>query len=108
MPTNQNLIHACDRALAGITEVKANAVKLMQLENEIKRAEQTLAGLQAQAAQIKPLITRTEELDQRIRAKRSELADLEAVIAKKHADHGAVENALRDLRKKISGDPQHA
>jgi len=42
MPTKQDdLIFACDRALAGITEVKTNAVRLAQLEQQIKAAEGT-------------------------------------------------------------------
>jgi chromosome segregation ATPase len=96
-----------DRGLQALAEVKAHVVKLANLEVEIRQAESTLAGLNAKAEQVKTLVPQVERLDQQIRAKRSELADLDAVIAKKHADHGAVTSALRDLRKQISGDPSH-
>jgi chromosome segregation ATPase len=109
MPTKQDdLIFACDRALAGITEVKANAVRLAQLDQQITAAESRLALLQGQIQAAEKLAPQLEEMDRRIRAKRVELGELELVIAKKHEDHGAVTNALRDLRKQISGDPQHA
>jgi hypothetical protein len=62
--TNQDLIHACDRARQGIDEVKANAVRLVQLESEVKRAEQALAGLKGKIAQAEPLTKQIDELDQ--------------------------------------------
>jgi hypothetical protein len=56
MPTtNQELVLACDRALQGINEVKQNAVRLAQLEQQIKQAEGTLAGLNGKIEQAKKL-----------------------------------------------------
>jgi predicted nucleic acid-binding Zn-ribbon protein len=108
MPTNQDLVFACDRALAGIQEVKANAIRLAQLAQQITEAENKLRALEGQVEAAKQIAPQLEQFDQLIRSKRSELADLDAAIAKKHADHGAVTSALRDLRKQISGDPTHA
>jgi chromosome segregation ATPase len=109
MPTtNQDLTMIADRGLSALSEIKANAVQLAQLAQQIREAQSTLAALEANIAQVKPMAVQIEELDQRIRQKRSELADLDAAIAKKHADHGSITSALRDLRKQISGDPQHA
>jgi len=108
MPSNQDLIHACDRALAGIQEVKANAVRLAQLAQQITEAENRLRTLEGQIEAAKQLAPQIEQFEELIRSRRVELADLEAAVAKKHQDHGAVTAALRDLRKQISGDPQHA
>jgi chromosome segregation ATPase len=109
MPTtNQDLTMIADRGLSALSEIKANAVQLAQLGQQIREAQSTLARLQAEIAQATPMVAQIEELDQRIRVKRSELADLDATIAKKHQDHGAVTSALRDLRKQLSGDATHA
>lgn len=102
MPTHQDLIHACDRAREGIDEVKANATRLVQLESEVKRAEQTLAGLNAQIAQVQPMIAQIEELNQRIKTKRHELAELELQISKKSVEHGTIDGELRSLMKRAS------
>jgi predicted nucleic acid-binding Zn-ribbon protein len=108
MPSNKDLVFACDRGLAGIQEVKQNAVQLAQLEQQIKEAEAKLAGAKGQIESAKKLAPQLEQLDNQIRAKRSELAELDLTIARKHQDHGAITSALRDLRKQITGDPSHA
>jgi chromosome segregation ATPase len=108
MPSNQDLQMIADRGLSALNEIKANAVQLAQLGQQIREAQSTLAGLQGQIEAAKKLAPQLEQFDGILRAKRVELADLEATIAKKHADHGAVDSALRDLRKQISGDPSHA
>lgn len=99
--TNQEMVFACDRALAGIQEVKTNAAKLMQMESEIKRAEQTLAGLNAQIENAKRLAAEVQQVDQQIRTRRSELADLDAQIARKHEAHGKIDGDLRSIQKRI-------
>jgi chromosome segregation ATPase len=101
MSTNQNLIHSCDRATAGIAEVRQNGAKLMQLDSEVKRAEQALAGLNAQIENAKRLAAEAQHVDQQIRAKRSELADLDAQIARKHEAHGKIDGDLRSIQKRI-------
>ena len=108
MATHKELQAICDRGLSALAEVKQHVITLANLDGEIVRAETTLRGLQAQAEQVQPMIAEIEGLDQRIRAKRSELATLEAAIAKGNEQHGAVVSKLRDLRKQISGDPTHA
>jgi predicted nucleic acid-binding Zn-ribbon protein len=108
MATLQDLTMITDRGLQALAEVKQHVVKLANLEVEIKRAESTLAGLNGQIEAAKQLAPQLEQFDQLIRSKRSELADLQAAVAKGHEQHGAVVSALRDLRKQISGDPQHA
>lgn len=107
-PTTQNVIHDLARAKASLQACEAHGTRLMQLEADVERAKQTLAGLQAQAAQVQPMVAQIEDLDQRIRQKKLELANLEQAIAKGNEQHGAVVSKLRDLRKQISGDPQHA
>jgi predicted nucleic acid-binding Zn-ribbon protein len=106
--TNQDLVNSCDRALAGINEVKANAVRLAQLEQQVQAAESKLAAQNAKLEQRKSQEAQIEQLDQTIRAKRVELADVEAEVARKHKLHGDIESQLRDLRKRVSGDPTHA
>jgi hypothetical protein len=108
MPTNQDLIHACDRALAGIQEVKANAVQLAQLAQQIREAQSTLAALEANIAQVKPMVAQVEELDQRIKLKRHELAELELQISKKSVEHGTIDGELRNLMKRASSLVQSA
>jgi chromosome segregation ATPase len=103
-----DLIFACDGVLAAVTEGKNNAVRLAQLGQQIQAAQGTLAALQGQIEQAKKGAAELEKLDQQIRARRSELADLDAIIQKKHLDHGSITSALRDLRKQITGDRQHA
>jgi len=61
--TNQDLILACDRALQGINEVKANAVQLAQLAQQVREAQSTLAGLRAEIAQAQPMAAKIEQLD---------------------------------------------
>ena len=102
MPTTQDVIHSLNRSKAGIEEGLQNAAKLMQLEGEIKRTEQTLAGLQAQVAQVNPMVAQIEELDQRIKLKRHELAELELQISKKSVEHGTIDGELRSLMKRAS------
>jgi chromosome segregation ATPase len=79
---------------------RPHAIRAAQLEAEVKRAEQTLAGLQGQIAKVQPLVAEIEDLNQRIRTKRSELADLESVIAKKHEQHGSIDAELGALVKR--------
>ena len=105
--TSQEVIHACDRAIAGAQELKSAATQMQQSDQQIREKQSILASLEGKIAQAKQLASQVEQVDQQIRARRSELADLEATIAKKHADHGAVENKLRDLRKALSGNLQH-
>jgi chromosome segregation ATPase len=100
MPSNQDLIFACDRALAGIQEVKANAVQLQQLAQQIREAQSTLAGLHAEIAQARPMAAQIEELDQRVKLKRHELAELELQISKKSVEHGTIDAELGALVKR--------
>jgi FtsZ-binding cell division protein ZapB len=79
-------------------EVKANVVRLVQLESEVKRAEQTLAGLNAQIENAKKLAAEVQQVDQQIRTKRCELADLDAQIARKHEAHGKIDGDLRSIQ----------
>jgi CII-binding regulator of phage lambda lysogenization HflD len=105
--STQDLIHSLNRSKAGVEEGLQHATKLLQLEGEVKRAEQTLAGLQAKIAQATPLAAQVEEFDQRIKAKRHELAQVELEVSRKSVEHGTIEGKLRDLRKQISGNLQH-
>jgi hypothetical protein len=89
-----------DRGLQALTEVKAHVVKLANLEVEIKHAEQTLAGLQAQIAQVNPMVAQIEELAERIKLKRHELAEVELLISKKSVEHGSIDAQLNDVIKK--------
>jgi chromosome segregation ATPase len=102
MPTTNELVLMCDRNLQSTAELKANAVKLGQLENEIPRAQTTLAGLQAKIAQAETMAAEIQALDQRIRAKRAELADLVSSIARKHEQHGSIDADLRSLIKRAT------
>jgi chromosome segregation ATPase len=108
MATNQELQAICDRGLQAIAEVKAHAVRLGQLDQEVKAKQGELAALQNQIVQAKTLAGEIDEVHQTLRAKRADLAELNAEIARKHAVHGKVDADLRDLRKRISGDPTHA
>jgi chromosome segregation ATPase len=101
-PNTQNVLHDLARAKAAIQSCEVHGSRLMQLEAEVKRAEQALRGLQAQIAQVNPMVAEIEGLDQRIRAKRSELADLDAQIAKKSEQHGSIDGELRSLMKRAS------
>jgi chromosome segregation ATPase len=98
----------CDRAIAAASEFKANVSTLANCELAVRQAQDRLAALNGQITEATRLASQLEQVEQAIRSKRSELADLDAVIARKHADHGEVTSALRDLRKKISGDVTHA
>jgi chromosome segregation ATPase len=100
MATNQDLIHICSRAIEAATELKAQAIKLAQLEQQIKDAENRLAGINAQIEHAKKLTPQLEVLGQQIRQKQSELADLQAVIAKKHSEHGSIDADLNSIIKK--------
>ena len=102
MPSNQDLVMIADRGLSALSEVKANAVQLAQLAQQIREAQSTLAGLQSQISQVQPMITQIAELDQRIRQKRSELAVLDAQIARKSEQHGSIDGELRSLMKRAS------
>ena len=101
-PTTQNVLHDLARAKAAIQSCEAHGTRLMQLEAEVKRAEQTLAGLQAQVSQVNPMVAEIEGLDQRIRQKRLELADLDVQIQKKSVEHGTIDGELRSLMKRAS------
>ena len=108
MTTKQDeLIFACERALAGIQEVRTNAVKPSQLEQQIKEAQGELAGLKGQIERAKQLAPQLQEMEQRIRAKQTQLSEVDAEIARKNELHGKVDGELRDLRKRISGDLSH-
>jgi chromosome segregation ATPase len=108
MPTHQDLIMICDRLSQAAAEFKQHAVKLAQLDQQVKAAEGTLAGLNGQIEAAKQLAPQLEQFDELIRSKRSELAELQAAIARGNEQHGTVVSKLRDLRKQISGDPSHA
>jgi chromosome segregation ATPase len=79
---------------------RPHAIRAAQLEAEVKRAEQTLAGLQGQIAQVQPMVAQIEELDQRIKLKRHELAELELQISKKSVEHGSIDAELGALVKR--------
>jgi len=100
MPTNQDLQMIADRGLSALSEIKANAVQLAQLAQQVREAQSRLAALESNIAQVTPITAQIEELDQRIRARRSELADLDAQIAKKHEQHGSIDGELRSLMKR--------
>ena len=108
MPTLQDLTMITDRGLQALAEVKAHVVKLANLEVEIKRAGQELSGLKAQIAQASPMAAQIEELDQRIKLKRHELAELELQISKKSVEHGTIDGELRNLMKRASSLVQTA
>jgi hypothetical protein len=100
--TSQEVIHACDRAIAGAQELKAAAIQMQQSDQQIREKQSTLAALEANIAQIKPMVAQVEELDQRIRSKRHELAELELQISKKSVEHGTIDGELRNLMKRAS------
>jgi hypothetical protein len=100
MPSNQELQFACDRALAGIGEVKAHAIQLAQLAQQVCEAQSTLAGLHAEIAQARPMAAQIEELADRIKLKRHELAELELQISKKSVEHGTIDAELGALVKR--------
>ena len=83
-------------------------MSLAQLEQQIKAAESTLARLNGQIEAGKKLAAEVDQVHQHIRAKRTELAQLEMTIAQKSELHGKVDADLRDLRKRVSGDFSHA
>jgi chromosome segregation ATPase len=108
MATKQDeIIFACDRAIAGAQELKANAVKLAQLEQQTQVAESNLRGLNAQIEQARKKAAELEQLEQKIRERQTVLAEVDAQIARKQEIHGKVDSDLRDLRKRISGDLSH-
>ena len=71
MTTNNDLVHACDRALQGINEVKGHAIRLMQLEQQVKAAQDALAGLNAKIKQAEAQAAEIDKTDQTIRQKRT-------------------------------------
>ena len=108
MTTKQDdLIWSLDRFIAEAQGYKQNATRLAQLEGEVKRAQDTLAGLNAQNDQARKRAAELEQLDQKIRAKQTEDAELTAVIAQKQAILGKADSDMRDLRKRLSGDLCH-
>ena len=108
MTTKQDdLIWSLDRFIAEAQGYKQNATRLAQLEGEVKRAQDTLVGLNAQNEQARKRAVELEQLEQRIRAKQTEDAELTAVIAQKQAILGKADSDMRDLRKRLSGDLCH-
>jgi cell division septum initiation protein DivIVA len=57
---------------------------------------------------LKRLVAENDALAQQLRDKRHQLAELDAVHAAKRAEYGKLDMDYRELRKRISGDPQHA
>jgi prefoldin subunit 5 len=107
-PSNNQLLHAIDRAMQSLQEARAHIGRLANAEGDVKRAENTLVGVNAQIEAAKRLVPDIAKLEQQIREKRAELAALDAEIAKKNALHGDVDAKMRDLRKQLSGNMQHA
>jgi chromosome segregation ATPase len=108
MASKQELQTICDRSLQALTEVRQNVVKLANLEVEIKQAESKLAALNGQIEQANPMAAQIEELGQRIKTKRHELAELELQISKKSVEHGTIDGELRSLMKRASSLVQPA
>src|SRR5215469_5678056 len=104
MPTNQELIHICDKALTAVAEVKATAVRLGQLEQQMKEAESNLRALEGQIETAKKLAPQLQEVEEKLRAKRAEIAELDAILKSKNELHGLIDSKLRDFRKQISGN----
>jgi len=92
----------CDRLTQAAAEFKQHAIKLANLEREVAGAQSTLAALEANIAQVKPITEQIEELDQRVKLKRHELAELELQISKKSVEHGTIDGELRSLMKRAS------
>ena len=106
--TSQEVINSCDRAIAGAQELKAAATQMQQSDQQIREKQSILASLESKIAQAQQLASQLQEVDQQVRRKQAALAELDAEIARKNEKHGSITNALRDLGRQITGDPQHA
>jgi len=56
--------------------------------------------LEAEIAQATPMVAQIEELNQHIKSKRHEVAELELQISKKSVEHGSIDAELGALVKR--------